>query len=98
MNEIDLKFFVEQKHVTIRGIYKDPVGSNEEFADNQFRPNCTVAMTVAPELFDPFHAVRCLNLVEERLLGKIGMKTLDPKDSRYRPYYVNSDDSADFYT
>lgn len=55
-------------------------------------------MTVAPELFDPFHAVRCLNLVEERLLGKIGMKTLDPKDSRYRPYYVNSDDSADFYT
>lgn len=69
-----------------------------EFADYQFRPNCTVAMTVAPELFDPLHAVRCLNQVEERFLGNIGMKTLDPEDYRYRPFYVNSEDSADFYT
>lgn len=26
------------------------------------------------------------------------MKTLDPDDYRYRPFYVNSEDSADFYT
>lgn len=94
----DSKFFVEEKHVSVRGIYKDTVGSNQEFADYQFRPNCTVAMTVAPELFDPVHAVKCLNQVEDRLLGKIGMKTLDPDDYRYRPFYVNSEDSADFYT
>ncbi|KAK8860545.1 hypothetical protein M9Y10_012210 [Tritrichomonas musculus] len=96
--ENDQKYFVEEKHVGVRGIYKDTVGSNLEYADYQFRPNLTVAMTVAPELFDPVHAVKCLNQIEERLLGKIGMKTLDPDDYRYRPYYVNSNDSADFYT
>ncbi|OHT06004.1 Glycogen debranching enzyme [Tritrichomonas foetus] len=96
--EHDSMFFVEEKHVGVRGIYKDTVGSSLEFADYQFRPNLCVAMTVAPELFDPAHAVRCLNEVEERLMGKIGMRTLDPGDYRYRPYYVNSEESDCFYT
>ena len=94
----DELFFVEEKHVSVRGIYKDTVGSSQEFADYQLRPNLCVAMTVAPELFDPVHAVKCLNIVEERLMGKIGMKTLDPSDYRYRPYYINSEESSDFYT
>ena len=96
--EHDAKFFIEEKHVGIRGIYKDTVGSSSEFGDYQFRPNLLVAMTVAPELFDPVHAVRCLNIVEERLMGGIGMKTLDPSDYRYRPYYHNGDDTEDFLT
>ncbi|OHT13097.1 Amylo-alpha-1,6-glucosidase family protein [Tritrichomonas foetus] len=94
----DERYFVENKHIGLRGIYKDTVGSAVEFPDYQFRPNICVAMTVAPELFDPVHAVRCLNLVEERLMGKIGMRTLDPTDYRYRPYYRNSEDSEDFFT
>ncbi|KAH0785625.1 Glycogen debranching enzyme [Histomonas meleagridis] len=96
--EYDSKFFIEERHVGVRGIYKDSVGSSAEFSDYQFRPNVCIAMTVAPELFDPVHAVRCLNNVEERLMGKIGMKTLDPSDYRYRPYYHNDDDSEDFLT
>jgi glycogen debranching enzyme len=96
--EHDRRFFIEEKYVGIRGIYKDTVGSCSEFADYQFRPNLTIAMTVAPELFDPIHVVKCLNLVEERLMGRIGMKTLDPSDSRYRPYYHNSSDTDDFLT
>jgi glycogen debranching enzyme len=54
-------------------------------------------MTVAPELFDPLHAVRCLDLVEERLLGTIGMRTLDTSDWRYRPDYDPAE-TADFFT
>ena len=96
--EYDAKFFIEEKHVGIRGIYKDTVGSSSEFGDYQFRPNLLIAMTVAPELFDPVHAVRCLGLVEERLMGSIGMKTLDPSDYRYRPYYINGEDNDDFLT
>jgi glycogen debranching enzyme len=96
--EYDIKFFIEERHVSLRGIYKDTVGSASEFGDYQFRPNVAVAMTVAPELFDPVHAVRCLNIMEERLMGRVGMRTVDPSDLRYRPYYHNSEDSDDFLT
>lgn len=94
----DKDYFIDEQFVNLRGIYKDTIGSAKEFTDYQFRPNLVVAMTVAPELFDPVHAVRCLNLVEERLVGKIGMKTLDPSDSKYRPYYRNSEDTTDYDT
>jgi glycogen debranching enzyme len=67
----DSKFFIEEKHVGIRGIYKDVVGSVAEFSDYQFRPNVAVAISVAPELFDPVHALICFNAIEERLMGKI---------------------------
>lgn len=53
-------------------------------------------MVVAPELFDKLHAKECLELMHEVLLGPLGMRTLDPADLRYRPYYNNSDDSDDF--
>ena len=96
----DSQYFIEHSLVSVRGIYKDTVGSSSEFGDYQFRPNLLVAMTVAPELFDPLHAVRCLDLVEKRLLGPIGMKTLDEADWRYRPVYDNSDadTNEDYFT
>jgi glycogen debranching enzyme len=96
--EHDAMFFIEERHVGVRGIYKDTVGSSSEFADYQFRPNAAVAMTVAPELFDPVHAVLCLNLIGERLMGHVGMRTLDPGDYRYRPTYRSGDDTEDFLT
>jgi glycogen debranching enzyme len=67
--EYDIKFFIEERYVGVRGIYKDTVGSASEFGDYQFRPNLAVAMTGAPELFDAVHVVRCLNIMEERLMG-----------------------------
>ena len=92
------KFYViESSLVNIRGIYKDLVGSTHEYEEYQFRPNLLIAMTVAPELFDPIHANRCLNLVDERLTGKIGMKTLDPSDFRYKPNYINIE-NEDYFT
>jgi hypothetical protein len=42
----DSKFFIEEKHVRIRGIYKDVVGSAAEFFNSEFGPNVAVAMTV----------------------------------------------------
>jgi glycogen debranching enzyme len=89
--EQDSQYFIEQSLVGIRGIYKDTVGASNEFGDYQFRPNLLVAMTVAPELFDPQHATACLDLVEQRLLGGIGMRTLDETDWRYRGTYDTSE-------
>lgn len=52
-------------------------------------------MTVAPELFDPEHALGALKIADKVLRAPLGMKTLDPNDFQYRPHYDNSNDSDD---
>ena len=52
-------------------------------------------MVVAPEIFDKQHAFGALQLAEKVLRSPLGMKTLDPQDLQYRPYYDNSNDSDD---
>ena len=52
-------------------------------------------MTVAPELFDPQHALYALQLADKVLRSPLGLKTLDPIDLQYRPYYDNANDGTD---
>ncbi|TPX16181.1 uncharacterized protein E0L32_004176 [Thyridium curvatum] len=94
----DAKYDVNIKVINRRGIYKDLYRSGKEYEDYQLRCNFPIAMTVAPELFDPDHAMRALCLADAVLRGPTGMATLDPADLNYRPYYVNSEDSDDFAT
>ncbi|KAG9312806.1 glycoside hydrolase family 13 protein [Chiua virens] len=93
----DSKHAVDTKLVNRRGIYKDVYGSGpgREWSDYQFRPNFPIAMTVAPELFDEAHALQALQLADQFLRGPLGMRTLDPSDMQYHPYYDNSNDSDD---
>lgn len=93
----DAKHNVNPAIINRRGIYKDVYGSGpgREWSDYQFRPNFPIAMTVAPELFDPEHALYALKLADKVLRAPLGMKTLDPQDMQYSPYYDNSNDSDD---
>ncbi|KAI1809169.1 glycoside hydrolase family 133 protein [Poronia punctata] len=94
----DSKYAVNSSIVNRRGIYKDLFRSGKEYEDYQLRPNFAIAMTVAPDLFDPDHAMDALILADQVLRGPTGMATLDPADLNYRPYYINSEDSTDFAT
>jgi glycogen debranching enzyme len=96
--EEDSNYDVNPSIINRRGIYKDLYRSGKEYEDYQLRPNFPVAMTVAPDLFDPEHALHALQVADRNLLGPIGMKTLDPSDFNYRGYYINSEDSTDFHT
>ncbi|KAL7671642.1 hypothetical protein ACOME3_006533 [Neoechinorhynchus agilis] len=87
MNDVSL--------VNRRGIYKDVYRSSHRYTDYQLRPNFLIALVVAPELCNPEHALEAIRNAETILMGKFGMKTLDPSDWNYRGYYDNSDDSDD---
>jgi glycogen debranching enzyme len=94
----DFNFDVDPSIINRRGIYKDLYKSGKPYEDYQLRPNFAIAMTVAPELFDPKRALGALRLADDVIRGPLGMRTLDPSDLNYRPYYINSDDSDDFAT
>ena len=52
----------EGRFVSVRGMFRDTVGSAGGWPDFQLRPSVLVAMAVAPGLFDPAHAAAALEV------------------------------------
>lgn len=94
----DARYDVDTKVINRRGIYKDLYRSGKPYEDYQLRAQVPMAMAVAPELFDVDHALSHLSVADRAIRGPLGIATLDPSDSNYRPYYNNSEDSDDFHT
>jgi glycogen debranching enzyme len=71
------------------------LGSTHGYTDYQLRCNIPIAMSYAPELFEPEHAKICLENIAKHLMepGCMGIKTLDPSDRQYNGDYFNSDDT-----
>jgi glycogen debranching enzyme len=82
-----------------RGIYKDVLFSTVWWHEIQLRPNACVALSFAPELFDADHARQYLEAVRTKLVwNDFALRTLDPEDWNYRPFYRNAEDSDDFWS
>ncbi|AMD20400.1 HDL344Wp [Eremothecium sinecaudum] len=94
----DINYELDPQLIKRRGIYKDLFRTGNPREDYQLRPNFAVAMTAAPELFDPKHAVHALNVANQVIRGPLGMRTLDPADEDYYPYYNNSEESTNPHT
>ncbi len=75
------RFWYEQ------GGYLYDVIDGPEGDDASLRPNQLYAISLVDELVPRDRAQQILHLVEEQLLTPVGLRTLSPTDSRYRPRY-----------
>lgn len=94
----DENYVINPRVVHRRGIYKDLYKSDKEYEDYQLRGNFPIAYTAAPELFVKDHALCAITITDKALRGPVGIRTLDPADLEYRPYYHNGVDNDDFET
>ncbi|CAF4654032.1 unnamed protein product, partial [Rotaria socialis] len=85
------EFWIDESNssqfVNRKQIYKDTINSTLQWTNYQLRPNFLIAAVIV---------WLALKQVETILLGKYGIKTLDPSDYNYVGDYVNDDDSYDF--
>lgn len=94
----DGEFVIDKSIVHRRGIYKDLFRTGKPFQDYQLRGNFPIAIVVAPELFTKERALGAIKIADQYLRGPVGLRTLDPDDFNYRPYYHNGVDNEDFQT
>lgn len=69
------------------GGYLYDVVDGERGEDASLRPNQIYAVALSDEVLDAAQAKRVVEVVRNRLLTPVGLRTLAPDDPRYRPRY-----------
>src|SRR5262249_48600762 len=72
------------------GGYLYDVVDGEQGNDAALRPNQIFAVALSDALLDEAQAKRVVQVMEERLLTPVGLRTLVPGDPQYRPRYGGS--------
>ena len=65
------------------GLYKDSVGSGQGWTDYQLRPNQVISLALAQDMLDTEHVRLALDTLVTRLMGPLGLTTLDPAQLRF---------------
>ena len=96
-------FYIETKNEFSPNstVYRDYISDdNDKRHECQLRPNIFIAMTVAPDIFNKDHAIKCIEVAEKHLVvdNCVGIRTLDDQDKNYNGNYILSDDSNNYRT
>ena len=78
-----------------RAGYLNDVVDGETTEDASLRPNQVIALSLPYPLLEPDRARRALAAVERELLTPYGLRTLTPRDPRYRGAYLGNQWSRD---
>lgn len=78
-----------------RGGYLYDVVDGPQGDDPSLRPNQLYAVALTGELVEESQAKRVVEVVRERLVTPVGLRTLAPDDPRYRPRYEGDARSRD---
>ena len=62
--------------------------SSDAWGDTSIRPNALIALSVDPDLFEPWQAQAVLERVRSELLTPRGVRSLSPSDRRYVPQFA----------
>lgn len=85
--------FLEQFWMEREGYLKDVVNGTPE--ERQFRCNQVFALSMSYQMLSKEQARRILRVVKERLYTTVGLRSLDPADPAFHPWYGGSQPERD---
>eukprot|EP00917_Polyrhabdina_sp_WS-2016_P010692 GHVP01023520.1.p1 GENE.GHVP01023520.1~~GHVP01023520.1.p1 ORF type:complete len:1118 (-),score=168.66 GHVP01023520.1:6001-9354(-) len=97
----DINYFVDDRLINHRGMWKDTYKASDLSSDYKLRPNFCVATCVAPEAFPYEETLIGIQTAQQCLLdgdSQLGIKTLSKSYPEYNGTYNNSDDSQNYAT
>lgn len=67
----------------------------EQGDDHSLRPNQIIAISLSNPILDPSHWESVINIVHDRLLTPVGLRSLAPGEPEYKPCYMGDLRSRD---
>ncbi|MCP9263699.1 Glycogen debranching enzyme [Dirofilaria immitis] len=81
--------------VELQGLCYAVIEKLDKLYEQKFYPYKGVVSTTGSKINEPRKSLACIGNCRKVLLGPLGIKTLDPSDYNYCPFYNQDDDSTD---